>query len=58
MIILVATRHTANTARIDTPFPHCAVSYLEGELFEAVPCERCEASIPPKQAPKQSGGKG
>ena len=59
---LVATRAYGETRRrmLTRRCPQCGHDQLtsEGELFEAVACERCAAPIPPKQAPKQSGGKG
>lgn len=57
---LVATQAYGETRRrmLTRRCPQCGHDQLtsEGELFEAVPCERCEAFIPPKHVPKQSRG--
>ena len=56
---LVATQAYGETRRrmLTRRCPQCGHEQLtsEGELFEAVPCERCTVAIPPKHAPQQSG---
>ena len=56
---LVATQAYGETRRrmLTRRCPQCGHEQLtsEGELFEAVPCERCTVAIPPKHDPQQSG---